>query len=326
MIDRTQVQQGMLVYSGEHQELGRIERIDADSITVNGQQYELSSIERVEGGRAYLTRQVGATVDRSRTSGASVGQTTGEREIRVPEVEERLEVEKRPVEAGEVQIHRTVEEERQTVPVELRREEVHVEQRDVPERPLRPGEDAFREETIRVPLRGEEAVARKEAVVTGEVVVDKEQTTERQEVSDTVRRERVEVEGDEEQTSDASARRRAAGATTGSMAATTTETGGTTGQLRDRELTASDTTRGMGSLGVASRTTLIEDMEVVGADDQPVGRVKEVRDGDFLVDRPSARDVYVPLDAVTDVASNRVRLNVQAHEVDDMGWPKPSLF
>src|ERR687886_2768779 len=97
------------------------------------------------------------------------------REIRVPEIEERLEVEKRPVETGEVQVRKTVEEEQQTVPVELRREEATVERRDVGERPLAPGEAerAFQDETIRVPLRGEEAVARKEAVVTGEVVVDK---------------------------------------------------------------------------------------------------------------------------------------------------------
>ena len=118
----------------------------------------------------------------------------GQREIRVPETEERLEVEKRPVETGEVQVRKTVEEEQQTVPVDLRREEVHVERRDVPERPLRPGEEAFREDTIRVPVHAEEAVARKEAVVTGEVVVNKEQTTERHELGDTVRRTEVHVD------------------------------------------------------------------------------------------------------------------------------------
>jgi uncharacterized protein (TIGR02271 family) len=114
----------------------------------------------------------------------------------VPEVEERLDVEKRPVETGEVQVRKTVEEERQTVPVELRREEATVERRDVGERPLARGEAerAFQDETIRVPLRGEEALARKEAVVTGEVVVDKEQTTERRQVGDTVRRTEVQVD------------------------------------------------------------------------------------------------------------------------------------
>jgi uncharacterized protein (TIGR02271 family) len=120
-------------------------------------------------------------------------------EIRVPIVEERLTVEKRAGQTGEVNIHRRVVEEQQSAPVELRREEVHVERREVEARPLQPGEEAtFDEGTIRVPVRGEEAVVSKEAVVTGEVVVNKEQTTERQEVRDTVRRQEVDVDEDYE--------------------------------------------------------------------------------------------------------------------------------
>jgi len=47
---------------------------------------------------------------------------------------------------------------------------------------------------IRVPIRGEEAFATKEAVVTGEVVIDRDVKTERQTVSDTVRKERVDID------------------------------------------------------------------------------------------------------------------------------------
>lgn len=36
------------------------------------------------------------------------------------------------------------------------------------------------------------------------------------------------------------------------------------------------------------------DMPVVDLHREPVGRVKEVRERDFLIDRPMARDVYVP--------------------------------
>jgi uncharacterized protein (TIGR02271 family) len=109
--------------------------------------------------------------------------------------EERLEVEKRPTELGAVEVRKTVEEEQKTVPVELEREEVRVQRVDA-DRPAREGEveDAFREETIRVPVRGEEAVARKEAVVTGEVVIDKERTTDTKQVTDTIRKERVDVD------------------------------------------------------------------------------------------------------------------------------------
>jgi uncharacterized protein (TIGR02271 family) len=68
--------------------------------------------------------------------------------------------------------------ERRNMPVELMREEVYVEQHVVPDRPevdLGPG--AFQEGTICVPVRGEEVVVRKRAVLAGEVVVRKQRTT-----------------------------------------------------------------------------------------------------------------------------------------------------
>ncbi len=92
-----------------------------------------------------------------------------------------------------MQVRKTVTEEQVAVPVELRREEAHVAERNIPDRPAT-GQDVFQEGTIRVPLRGEEAVVEKEAVVTGEVVIGKERVTEREQVTDTVRRERVEVD------------------------------------------------------------------------------------------------------------------------------------
>jgi len=119
---------------------------------------------------------------------------TREGEIRVPVAEERLAVGKREVELGEVEIRRTVTSEQVSVPVELRHEEVRVEEVDIADRPLRAGEDVFQEGTIRVAVRGEEAVVAKEAVVTGEVVINKEMETEQQTITDTVRREHVDVE------------------------------------------------------------------------------------------------------------------------------------
>jgi len=130
-------------------------------------------------------------------AGATARDTLTDRaegELRVPVAEERLNVGKREADLGEVQVRKTVTEEQQTVPVTLRREEVTVQERDVADRPLRAGEEAFTEGTIRVPVRGEEAVVAKEAVVTGEVVIDKTQKTEQRQVSDTVRKQRVDVE------------------------------------------------------------------------------------------------------------------------------------
>jgi uncharacterized protein (TIGR02271 family) len=121
-------------------------------------------------------------------------------EIRIPEIEERLDVRKREVQQGEVRVRRRVETEQQTIPVDLTHEEVQVEQRTVTPRPLAEADTirAFEEGTIRIPIRGEEVVVRKEAVVTGEVVINKERLVERQEITDTVRRQHVEVDRDYE--------------------------------------------------------------------------------------------------------------------------------
>ena len=114
-----------------------------------------------------------------------------EGEIRVPVVEERLNVEQAAGRSGAVEIRKDVTSERVDVPVDVTREEV-------PGRPGRragPPDVAGRSASGHlprrddpVPVRGEEVVAEKEAVVTGEVVIDREQRTERQTVSDTVRK------------------------------------------------------------------------------------------------------------------------------------------
>lgn len=57
------------------------------------------------------------------------------------------------------------------------------------------GPDAFTERDFDIPLRGEEVVANKEARVAEEVRFRKQQITEDQRVSDTVRKERVRIEG-----------------------------------------------------------------------------------------------------------------------------------
>jgi len=148
-----------------------------------------------------LDRDRDGTMDVREGSASTTGRTSGtERdEIAVPVAEERLNVEKRSAELGQVEIRKTVQQEQVSVPVELMREEVQVQQRDIADRPAQAGDNLFQEGTIRVPVRGEEAVVTKQAVVTGEVVIDKEQLVERQNVTDTVRRERVEVDKDYDQ-------------------------------------------------------------------------------------------------------------------------------
>src|SRR5437016_7394465 len=78
------------------------------------------------------------------------------------------------------------------VPVELRREEVHVER--VPASGTEVPADAFQERDIEVTTMREEPVVSKEAQVTGEVRVDKSAQTETRTVGGEVRKEDVEVD------------------------------------------------------------------------------------------------------------------------------------
>ena len=146
----------------------------------------------VGGSTAHRVARTGIAGGDAGAAGLVVDQAEGE--IRVPVVEERLAVDTREAELGEVQIRKTVEVEEQILPVTLRYDQVNVREVDIADRPLRPGDDAFREGTIRVPLRGEEAIVSKEAVVTGEVVIDRETVVEERRITDTVRKQHVDVE------------------------------------------------------------------------------------------------------------------------------------
>jgi uncharacterized protein (TIGR02271 family) len=116
---------------------------------------------------------------------------------RVPIREEELRATKQPVEAGEVRIGKEVVTEERTINVPVQREQVYIEQRDVATRPAdRPISEEG--ETIRVPVREEEVRVEKQPVVTGEVVIGKQQVQDTEQYTDTVRREeaRIEREGD----------------------------------------------------------------------------------------------------------------------------------
>lgn len=66
-------------------------------------------------------------------------------------------------------------------------------------------------------------------------------------------------------------------------------------------------------------------MIVASADGELVGRVKEIRAVDFLLDRPMERDVYVPFSAVKAIRNDLVMLTINADRIDDMGWEHPPL-
>jgi len=70
-------------------------------------------------------------------------------------------------------------------------------------------------------------------------------------------------------------------------------------------------------------------LEVIGFDGERVGKVKEVRPNDFLLDRPMAHDLYVPYTFIMSVPDrgdgrpNEVVLNVTSENIDHQGWRRP---
>jgi len=190
-MSQSELRKGMEVYGANgHKMIGTIDRVHGDGFDVAGQHYTLDQVESMGDGHIHV-RGTGAGETRG-----GAGMVSGQEEdvLRVPVAEERLTVGKREVDLGEASIRKTVTEEQQTVPVTLVNEEVRVEERDIADRRATGGEDLFKEETIRVPVRGEEAVVVKEAFVTGEVVIEKDAVSEQRQVTDTVRKQRVDVD------------------------------------------------------------------------------------------------------------------------------------
>lgn len=59
---------------------------------------------------------------------------------------------------------------------------------------------------------------------------------------------------------------------------------------------------------------------------EPAGRVKAVRDRDFLLGRPLARDVYVPFSAIRWPGESSLRIDVTNAEIDAVDWERPRLL
>jgi osmotically-inducible protein OsmY len=81
----------------------------------------------------------------------------------------------------------------------------------------------------------------------------------------------------------------------------------------------------IGGTQTGGRFNVREAMDVVGSDGVMVGRVKETRSNDFLVDRSMQRDLYVPFSAIQTVDGDRVMLNIAARDLDRQGWQTPDL-
>lgn len=126
-----------------------------------------------------------------------IDQTVGRRrnadQMRLQLREETLVPVKQAVQAGEVEVRKTVHEKEQQVPVSVSREEVYVERHAV-DRPVAPGEvDEMQDQVLRVPVYEEQAELQKQARVREEVTIGKKATQEQQNLSGTVRHEHAQI-------------------------------------------------------------------------------------------------------------------------------------
>jgi uncharacterized protein (TIGR02271 family) len=128
------------------------------------------------------------------TGGGPRSGAMGEDEQRVTRAEEELQVGTRPVEAGKARLRKWVETEPVALDVELRREVARVTRERI-DQPV--GEHDFGEEEVEMPLHAERPVVQKQAVAKERVGLEKDVERETQTVEDEVRKERVEIEGDD---------------------------------------------------------------------------------------------------------------------------------
>ena len=115
-------------------------------------------------------------------------------EQRLTVSEEELSVGKRQVQAGEVEVRKSVETEHVRENVPVMREEVSVERRPVND--VRAAGTIGGDEAIRIPVTREEVVVEKRPVVKEQIIVRKHAVTENQTVQADLKRERVDISGD----------------------------------------------------------------------------------------------------------------------------------
>ena len=118
-------------------------------------------------------------------------------EQRITLHEEQLNVGKEQRQAGEVEVRKSVETEhvRKTIP--LQHDEVTLERRPITDPAMAAGTQIGDDQEIRVPLMREEAVVQKQAVPREELIIRRRIVTENKTVDADLRRERLNVEGQE---------------------------------------------------------------------------------------------------------------------------------
>jgi uncharacterized protein (TIGR02271 family) len=179
---------GDTLYGPDGKPIGKVDDLIVDTdrelivaiVLENGKMYAADSFEFRDGKPVLLAKTRESTV-----------REEAERTMTLQE--ERLRARKERAKTGEVEIHKKVVSEEQSMDVPVTREEVHIERRKVDravpsDRPI--GED----ETITVPIYEERVTPEKETVVSEEIEIGKRNVQDTERVSGTVRRERADIE------------------------------------------------------------------------------------------------------------------------------------
>jgi uncharacterized protein (TIGR02271 family) len=216
LFDRSNIREGMTVFSSDGEKLGKVQACGGSTFTIEKgfffpkdytARYDEVADVNVDAIRLATTKDAFVELRESGRYGydATTGRTDSSYDaaretrddIRMPVSEEELDVVKRDREAGEVRLRKDVVTETKHIEVPVTREEVHVERVPVTERREAAGDKAFQRDTASMPIHEEEVEIRKRPVVKEEVRLRKERVTEQRAAEADVRKERVEVEGEE---------------------------------------------------------------------------------------------------------------------------------
>jgi len=146
-----------------------------------------------QGWQATAANRTSAAATNASAAATNASTAAGQQKSVVPVVQEELQVGKREVVGGGIRVHSRVTEKPVEAKVNLREERVSVERRPV-DRPVSDADRAFQERAVEVTERVEQAVVAKQARVVEEVVVNKDVQQRTETVRDTVRRTDVDVQ------------------------------------------------------------------------------------------------------------------------------------
>lgn len=190
-------------YQGEFEQGRTIVTVQADgradeasAILRRRGAYDMSTRGSVGGattsGSAPTTRAATSSAPAPSTPTRASGQSSMHAGDTIELKEEKLNVEKRPVETGEVRVRKEVHTENKSIDVPVQHEEIVIER--TPAHGRATGDTIREGEEIRIPVREEKVNVTKDSVVTEEVKVGKRVVQDVEHVSGNVRKEEIRVE------------------------------------------------------------------------------------------------------------------------------------